>query len=99
MGNVEIMAKDDPKVCVFCKQTIVGTSVSLPNTDKFFHPKCFNCAKCKKPLGDAGYYEKDDKFYCQGCYTDQFMPKCAGCGKPLIGQLVKAFGKQYHKEC
>jgi len=50
-------------------------------------------------LGDAGYYEKDDKFYCQDCYTDQFMPKCGECNKPLIGQLVKAFGKQYHKSC
>ena len=38
--------KEETKVCCACKGAVVGTFVTLPNSDKGFHPKCFNCAKC-----------------------------------------------------
>jgi paxillin len=57
---------------------------------KDWHPHCFACHKCNKPLGPNNYLEKGGKPYCEDDYHRLFSPKCAACNEP-IKDKVKIF--------
>ena len=50
---------------------------------KKFHPYCFTCTECAKPLSPNNFYEKNGKPYCEDDYHRLFSPKCAGCKLPI----------------
>ena len=49
-----------------------------------WHPNCFCCAVCRKPLAEDGYREKDGLAYCDFDYHALFSPKCGACAAPII---------------
>ena len=88
---------DGPKICAVCNEPI--TSGGFLNIgDQYFHANCFKCAECTGELS-GGYFPKDGKYFCKGCYEEKFAQKCAACGKPLSGASVVFDGQNYHKEC
>lgn len=48
-----------------------------------YHPKCFKCTECAKPLNPYNFYEKNGLPYCEDDYHKLFSPKCAGCKEPI----------------
>ncbi|XP_057289372.1 four and a half LIM domains protein 1-like [Hydractinia symbiolongicarpus] len=67
--------------------------------EKQYHPLCFVCDMCKKPLAGVTCHEEGGKLHCQQCYNILQEDRCARC-KTLIKsnkQLYK--GKGYHPEC
>ena len=50
---------------------------------KPWHPDCFACAQCEKPLSPTNYLEKNNKPYCDDDYHNKFLPKCSGCQLPI----------------
>lgn len=50
---------------------------------KQWHPKCFCCCVCHKPLHEDGFREKDGLAYCDEDYHNLFSPKCAACLAPI----------------
>jgi len=50
---------------------------------KTWHPQCFACVQCHKPLHLDGYREKDGLPYCDADYHALFSPKCAACNAPI----------------
>lgn len=51
---------------------------------KPWHPKCFCCVECAKPLDPNNFKEHQGKPYCDYDYHRLFSPKCAGCGTPIV---------------
>ena len=37
--------------------------------------------------------------YCDNCYSDKILPKCAGCKQPISDRALKAFDTQWHVKC
>ena len=51
---------------------------------KPWHPECFRCTVCVKPLTPETFKEYDGKPYCEKDYNNLFAPKCAGCKGPIV---------------
>nr|XP_042909706.1 PDZ and LIM domain protein Zasp isoform X1 [Parasteatoda tepidariorum] len=51
-----------PNACVECGKTIIGVFVRIK--DKNLHPECFKCSTCGTSLKNAGYFNVNDKLYC-----------------------------------
>jgi hypothetical protein len=67
---------------------------------KPWHPQCFTCTQCAKPLGPNNFFEKNGKPYCEDDYHKLFSPKCAGCHLPITdGNQITAMGKPWHPQC
>ncbi|KAJ1021011.1 hypothetical protein NDA13_005639 [Ustilago tritici] len=37
--------------------------------------------------------------YCEGCHVNLHKPRCKGCKKPIIYDLITALGGKWHPEC
>ncbi|KAI6173051.1 hypothetical protein M3Y98_01040800 [Aphelenchoides besseyi] len=62
----------NPK-CAACNETLVDTC--LMALDKHFHPRCFVCSLCSKPLPNGEYYLVDDKPYDLDCHWEKRLDK------------------------
>ncbi|XP_055927518.1 PDZ and LIM domain protein Zasp-like isoform X2 [Argiope bruennichi] len=51
-----------PNCCPECGKTIVGVFVRIK--DKSLHPECFKCSTCGTSLKNVGYFNVNDKLYC-----------------------------------
>ncbi|XP_013774395.1 PDZ and LIM domain protein Zasp-like isoform X7 [Limulus polyphemus] len=49
-------------LCAECGRLIVGVFVRIK--DKNLHSECFNCSTCGNSLKNAGYFNINDKLYC-----------------------------------
>ncbi|XP_023231380.1 PDZ and LIM domain protein Zasp-like isoform X2 [Centruroides sculpturatus] len=52
----------NPNQCVECGKVIIGVFVRIK--DKPLHPECFRCSTCGTSLKNIGYYNVNDKLYC-----------------------------------
>lgn len=85
------------KRCAGCGQAISGEYVSA--LGKEWHAEHFVCQDCRKPFKGRNFYQKDGQPYCENCHAERFSPRCAGCGKPIVGSYASAQGKTWHTEC
>merc|ERR1711907_144942 len=68
---------------------------------KKYHPECFVCVQCAKRF-PGGKYIVDSSSgctYCEPCYISKKAPKCASCGRPIVGDCIEAGGNRYHPQC
>lgn len=79
--------------CASCQQTIVGQSLVAKGNN--FHPDCFVCLTCRKPL-TGGFLEKDGQYYCEQDYYKSQGNVCAHCNQVIIGGHILGNGKPYH---
>src|ERR1051326_7823938 len=84
-------------ICKQCGKPVVGAYVNALGA--VWHPEHFVCAACHLPFDSASYYVHENKPYHQACYMGRAAPRCAVCGKPLMGGYVESGGKRYHEEC
>jgi len=84
--------------CAKCNDFI--TSDCVRAMDQTWHPQHFQCYGCLVQFSaDMSYRAKDNHPYCDHCYTDTVLPKCAGCNKPITDKVIKAFEQQWHITC
>lgn len=76
-------------VCKGCGQAIHGVYITALGTT--WHPEHFLCAVCHRPIGTCGFYEREGKPYHAECYHQWVAPRCAYCGKPLVGQYLEDY--------
>lgn len=55
-------AAGNPNVCAECERLIVGVFVRIK--DKNLHVECFKCNTCGQSLKNIGYYNINNKLYC-----------------------------------
>ncbi len=72
--------------CAACGQFISGQTTTALNQS--WHPQCFTCGGCGKPIVHKTFPVKDGKAWHEICYHRRFSPPCAVCGKPLINKAL-----------
>jgi len=65
--------------------------------EKKFHPHCFVCVMCRKPL-DGKFFTTSDGVLCEVDYK-QSRDKCHHCGLPMTDRILTALEKKYHPAC
>jgi LIM domain len=85
--------------CSACARVVTGTYTKA--LGKNFHPQCFCCRTCRRPLlpGASQFRQHGGVPYCNGCYAANIAPKCARCVKPIMETVVTAMEKTWHKDC
>eukprot|EP00106_Octopus_bimaculoides_P001830 XP_014769272.1 PREDICTED: LIM domain-binding protein 3-like isoform X2 [Octopus bimaculoides] len=85
--------------CHKCNQVIIGECVNAMNTT--FHPNCFLCAHCRKPIGGSSFHIEDGEFYCDPHWKEMFQAICFGCKYPIDpgDRWVEAMDHSYHSDC
>ena len=85
--------------CAICGNAIVGECVNA--LQKTYHPGCFTCAQCKKPIGGNQFHLEDGKAYCEDDWRQMFQTMCHSCDFPIEpgDNWVEAMSKNYHSGC
>ncbi|KAI7685937.1 Paxillin [Sarcoptes scabiei] len=85
--------------CYGCKKPITDGRQMMAMGHPW-HPECFRCTVCVKPLTPETFKEYQGKPYCEKDYHNLFSPKCAGCKQPIIdNNYIRAMGKDWHPDC
>ncbi|CAD5211278.1 unnamed protein product [Bursaphelenchus okinawaensis] len=71
----------NPK-CAGCNETMMDTC--LLALDKHWHPRCFVCKLCGKPLSNGEYYLVDDKPYDLDCHWEKRLEKRSQINRDCI---------------
>ncbi|GAB2231653.1 hypothetical protein Droror1_Dr00010664 [Drosera rotundifolia] len=66
------------RICVGCNAEI-GHGRYLSSMGKFWHPECFRCHECSKPIADNEFSIHRDQPYHKACHKVRFHPKCDVC--------------------
>lgn len=89
-------------LCVQCKTDILPPSPVATYEDKYYHPECLRCDKCRKSVSGKQFIkEKSGALMCEEC-NEKYSPKCRRCGKSFgAGQSYKKITDEiyYHNEC
>nr|XP_060618650.1 zyxin isoform X1 [Anolis sagrei ordinatus]XP_060618651.1 zyxin isoform X1 [Anolis sagrei ordinatus]XP_060618652.1 zyxin isoform X1 [Anolis sagrei ordinatus] len=91
--------------CCVCKQTI--TDRMLRATGNSYHPQCFTCVVCHKPLEGASFIvDKANLPHCVDDYHRKYAPRCSVCSEPIMPEpgkdetvRVVALEKNFHMKC
>ncbi|TPP58741.1 PDZ and LIM domain protein 7 [Fasciola gigantica] len=85
--------------CAKCGSPIIG--IITKALDKSWHPHCFVCCYCKRPLRDKFHVEDADQVLCEEHWQQLHLTECAKCKQSIseIDRFIEAFGKQYHAKC
>src|SRR5579859_881842 len=84
-------------VCKGCGQPIAGNYLTALGVT--WHPEHFLCAACGLPIGESSFQLHQGSPYHTPCYVQRIAPRCAYCGKPLVGEyLIDHWGTRYCKE-
>ncbi|KAF9895421.1 hypothetical protein FE257_000327 [Aspergillus nanangensis] len=85
--------------CKSCKTPIEGEVVVACGAE--WHVGHFFCAECGDPFNhDTPFVEKDGFAWCLQCHSRRTAPRCLGCKKPVLDDVViSAVGGQWHDEC
>ncbi|RLM00477.1 hypothetical protein CFD26_107784 [Aspergillus turcosus] len=85
--------------CKSCKTPIEGEIVVACGAE--WHVGHFFCAECGDPFdSNTPFVEKDGFAWCLQCHSRRTAPRCLGCKKPVLEDVViSAVGGQWHGEC
>ncbi|KAK4533312.1 hypothetical protein CCYA_CCYA16G4194 [Cyanidiococcus yangmingshanensis] len=85
-------------LCAQCRQSIIGQYVRA--LSKSFHPACFTCSICSRPLAPAAKFRTSlGNPLCETCYAQHIAPRCARCKAPITDLVVTAMERKWHREC
>lgn len=82
------------KTCAKCGEAIVGQVLKVGSED--FHPACFCCGVCAKPITGAFKLGEGGMRLCDDCVPKSY---CAGCKAPIEGEVLNFGSKKYHPSC
>lgn len=96
--HLDFHEKFSPR-CKSCKTPIEGEIVVACGAE--WHVGHFFCAECGDPFdSNTPFVEKDGFAWCLQCHSRRTAPRCLGCKKPVLEDIVvSAVGGQWHNEC
>ncbi|XP_023320646.1 PDZ and LIM domain protein Zasp isoform X5 [Eurytemora carolleeae] len=86
-------------MCGACDGQIRGPFITAMG--KTWCPAHFLCGmeNCRKSLQEVGFVEEKGLLYCEDCYARYLAPDCEKCRKKIVGNCLKAMGKNFHPDC
>lgn len=88
--------------CQHCKTPIIGEHITALG-GKHYHYGHFFCCECGDPFNQGvPHVELDGYAWCTRCMekrTERRAPRCGLCKRNVVGEVVKALGKEFHAEC
>lgn len=84
------------KICAHCNEPIFDQGSKMGNI--YWHTSHFVCANCKLALKPNSCVFSAGVLKCKSCSADD-KARCAGCGKSVIENGIRACGNLYHTEC
>nr|CAI5847510.1 unnamed protein product [Callosobruchus analis] len=99
VGN-NVTEEDTVTICTDCERVIVGVFVRIK--DKNLHVECFKCSTCGTSLKNVGYYNINNKLYCdihaksaaQRTLSTHSLPTPS----PLSPKLNNSFASPYQNQ-
>lgn len=82
--------------CHKCGGPIVHDTVRA--NEASYHPDCFVCVQCKKPLSGT-FFTRDGQVFCNEDFQQRFGVKCGKCNEYVNGSYVQLNDKGYHIGC
>lgn len=97
--------QDTLECCAVCEKKI--TERLLKAMGKAYHPECFTCAVCSRPLqGEPFIVDQNNLPHCVADYHRKYAPRCSVCGEPIAPEpgrdetvRVVALEKNFHMMC
>ncbi|XP_071953946.1 PDZ and LIM domain protein 5-like isoform X2 [Antedon mediterranea] len=85
--------------CSKCLQSVVGKCVNALGGQ--FHPACFVCFHCNKPIEESGFHTNEGKVYCTADHTALFSVMCASCEFAIEpgDEWLEALSASWHSNC
>jgi paxillin len=82
--------------CAHCEEPILDRCVTA--IGRKWHMHHFICTQCLAPFNNGTFFERDNRPYCDKCFSGAFAPRCAGCNQPVTGECTNALGQSWHPE-
>ncbi|XP_073409150.1 zyxin isoform X4 [Dendrobates tinctorius] len=97
--------QDTLERCAVCEKKILERL--LKAMGKSYHPECFTCAVCSRPLqGEPFIVDQNNLPHCVADYHRKYAPRCSVCGEPIAPEpgrdetvRVVALEKNFHMMC
>ncbi|XP_075699001.1 zyxin isoform X2 [Rhinoderma darwinii] len=97
--------QDTLERCAVCEKKIAERL--LKAMGKSYHPECFTCAVCSRPLqGEPFIVDQNNLPFCVVDYHRKYAPRCSVCGEPIAPEpgrdetvRVVALEKNFHMMC
>jgi len=91
---------DDDKlgVCGKCSGDVRGEATVVKGLH--YHPNCFTCDECFKPIGSQKYFVINGKKICQND-KNKHLDKCGKCGLVIEEKAIRTQGSDevFHADC
>ncbi|UJR24805.1 hypothetical protein I4U23_006180 [Adineta vaga] len=85
--------------CCQCLKPIISEKAVIYQDNKY-HPDCFRCGQCYRPIIESRFHTNNSKPCCNQCYEKNIAPQCQQCFKTItVGKSVNYQGKIYHPDC
>ncbi|KAI0981963.1 hypothetical protein GJ496_008868, partial [Pomphorhynchus laevis] len=86
--------------CLKCNEAFTPGSRITEFDGKLFHPKCFACNECRKPIVEQFFPTTENAYLCKNCYSQKFpVSECSKCGTVIESAGVSFNGKSFHTSC
>ncbi|XP_078281405.1 filamin-binding LIM protein 1 isoform X2 [Rhinoraja longicauda] len=97
--------QDTLEKCGKCNKAV--TSPIIRATDKAFHPECFTCIVCHRPIGTERFgVNQAGEVHCLEDFQRRYAPQCCVCKMPIIPVSgteecinIELFGLRFHVNC
>jgi hypothetical protein len=85
--------------CSKCSRAVVGDCLTA--LGRQWHPECFLCSHCHRPIGNSAFYMENGQPFCENDWNTLFTTKCVSCQFAIDpgDRWVEALGNSYHSEC
>jgi hypothetical protein len=84
--------------CHTCDLKIDGQYILLSETGNLaYHPECFLCQACGKPIGGAFEFHQDQPYHTICLYLLLDL-RCPACGGLISGRAIEALDHKWHPE-
>ncbi|XP_067166950.1 filamin-binding LIM protein 1 [Apteryx mantelli] len=90
--------------CTKCQAPILEHIVRA--LGKGYHPGCFTCAACGRPLGDESFAAGErDEVYCVDDFYRIYASICSTCRQPIVPHegrdtyKIECLGRSFHESC
>ncbi|KAK0147541.1 Leupaxin [Merluccius polli] len=82
--------------CSGCGEPVKENYLTAANGT--WHPECFVCSDCLKPITGGRFMELEGRTLCVLHFHSRQGMLCGGCNEPITGRCISALDRKFHPE-